>query len=67
MVKNSDSHKRFPGYMVLPTARKIVETKTILFHNEGNNVEMQLTLVPLSAQSTFNDEWLLHTKVPFVR
>lgn len=53
--------------MILPTARKIVETKTILFHNEGNNVEMQLTLVPLSAQSTFNDEWLLHTKVPFVR
>lgn len=63
MFKNSDRRKRFPGYMVLSTARKIIENKTILFHNEANNVEMQLALVSLTAQSTLTGEWLLHTKV----
>lgn len=63
MLKNSDSRKRFLDYMVLPTARKIIENKTILFHNEANKVEVQLALVSLSAQSTLNGEWLLHSKV----
>lgn len=56
MLKNSESHKMFPGYMVFPTARKIIESKTILFHNETKSGEMQLALVSLSAQSTLNGE-----------
>lgn len=63
MLKNSDSHKWCPGYMVFPTARKITENKKISFHNEANDVEMQLAPVSLSAQGTLNGEWLLHTKV----
>lgn len=63
MLKHSNSYKRFPGYMVFPTAEKVIENKTISFHNEENSVEMKLELVSLSAQGTLNGEWLLHAKV----
>lgn len=61
MLKNSDSLKMFPGYMVFLAARKIIENKTILFYNEANNVEMHLAVVSLSAKSTLNGKWPLHT------
>lgn len=50
--------------MILPTARKITEIKTISFPNEANSVEVQPISVSLSAQGTLNTEWLLHTKIP---
>lgn len=61
MLKNSDSLTMFPGYMVFLAARKIIENKTILFYNEANNVEMHLAVVSLSAKSTLNGKWPLHT------